>query len=105
MMYSQSLVAGRELLALRSRSTTGDRLTDSSLIQSSSFSSSRRETLREGPRQGRKERDVTKEGDEGWTQRLPVLLMRSDDTVLGCLPSRTLETIFVSILAQFSALY
>ena len=31
--------------------------------------------------------------------------MRSDDTVLGCLPSRTLETIFVSILAQFSALY
>ena len=26
--------------------------------------------------------------------------MRSDDTVLGCLPSRTLETIFVSILAQ-----
>ena len=28
--------------------------------------------------------------------------MRSDDTVLGCLPSRTLETIFVSILAQSS---
>ena len=56
MLYSQSLVAGRELLALRSRSTTGDRLTDSSLIQSSSFSSSRRETLREDPRQGRKVR-------------------------------------------------